>query len=94
MNQPFKPSAIVPILADVSVSITELKRNPAAVIAEARLHEVAVLSRNRPVAYLISPEVWEQLCDLVEDRVLAREARAELAEGSGEEIEVDLDRYV
>ena len=28
MNRPFKPEQIVPILADVGVSISELKRNP------------------------------------------------------------------
>ena len=79
MNQPFKPEPIVPILAEVGVSISDLKRNPAAVIAEARLRQVAVLSRNKPVAYMISPEVWEFLCDLHEDVQDAELVRERLA---------------
>ncbi|MEY4269411.1 MAG: hypothetical protein RLZZ58_627 [Pseudomonadota bacterium] len=67
MNQPFKPEAIIPILADVGVSISDLKKNPAAVISEARKRQVAILNRNRPVAYVISPEVWEHINDLFED---------------------------
>ena len=79
MNKPFKPEPIVPILAEVGVSISDLKRNPAAVIAEARLRQVAVLSRNKPVAYMISPEVWEFLCDLHEDVQDAELVRERLA---------------
>ena len=67
MNAPFKPEPIVPILANVGVSISDLKRNPAAAIDAARSQQVAILNRNKPVAYLIAPEVWEGLCDMVED---------------------------
>lgn len=67
MNKPFKPEPIVPILADVGVSITDLKRNPAAVIAAARERQVAILNRNKPVAYVISPEVWEAVLKMHED---------------------------
>lgn len=67
MSKPFKPERLEPPLADFGVSISDLKRNPAAVIAEARKHQVAILNRNKPVAYVISPEVWEFLCELLED---------------------------
>jgi antitoxin StbD len=67
MNKPFKPEPIVPILADVGVSISDLKRNPAAVIAAARKRQVAILNRNKPVAYVISPEVWEAVLEMHED---------------------------
>src|SRR5690606_39603867 len=67
MNKPFKPEPIVPILADVGVSISDLKRNPAAVIAAAREQQVAILNRNKPVAYVISPEAWEGILDGLEE---------------------------
>jgi antitoxin StbD len=94
MNKPFRPEPLVPILADVGVSISDLKRNPAAVIEAAKSQQVAILNRNRPVAYVISPEVWEYLCDVVEDRILAREVEEELNRIDGEEIEVDLGKYL
>jgi antitoxin StbD len=71
------------------VSISGLKRNPAAVIAEAQQRQVAILNRNRPVAYVIAPHVWEHLCDLVEDQKLAdlvEERQAEIEQA----IPVDL----
>jgi antitoxin StbD len=89
MNAPFKPEAIVPILADVGVSITDLKRNPAAVIAEAKARQVAILSRNKPVAYLVSPEVWEFLCELHDDARDADVVRERLAK-PGKRIRVEL----
>ena len=73
MNRPFKPEQIVPILADVGVSISELKRNPTAVIETARSQQVAILNRNKPVAYVVSPEVWDHILDVFEDNKLLRE---------------------
>ncbi len=67
MNKPFVPERLEPALAEFGVSISELKRNPAAVIAEARKHQVAITNRNKPVAYVISPEVWEAAIDLLEE---------------------------
>lgn len=79
MNAPFKPPAtkrsiIEDVLATATVSISDLKKNPAAVIAEAEHRQVAILNRNRPVAYVIAPHVWEYLCDMVADRRLEEEA--------------------
>jgi antitoxin StbD len=90
MNAPFKSDPVVPILADACVGISELKKNPAAVVAAARAQQVAILNRNKPVAYVISPEVWEYLCDLVDDMKLADLVEERLAEGD-EGVEVSLD---
>jgi antitoxin StbD len=90
MNRPFKPEPIVPILANVGVSISDLKRNPAAVVAAAKDQQVAVLNRNKPVAYVISPEVWEYLCDLHEDLLDGQLVRERLAE-MNEAVPVTLD---
>jgi antitoxin StbD len=95
MNAPVKidphtVTLVEPILADACVSISGLKKNPAAVIAAAKIQQVAILNRNRPVAYMISPEVWEYLTDLADDVKLADLAREEL-ERDEEGIEVSLD---
>lgn len=49
------------VLASRSVSITELKRSPSAVLEKAGAEPVAVLNHNRPAAYLLSPEVYESM---------------------------------
>ncbi|HCI15014.1 MAG TPA: prevent-host-death protein [Gallionellaceae bacterium] len=49
------------VLATRSVSITELKRSPSAVLEQAGAEPVAVLNHNRPAAYLLSPEVYESM---------------------------------
>jgi antitoxin StbD len=102
MNVPFKlpvtkRSIIEDVLATATVSISDLKKNPAAVVAEAELRQVAILNRNRPVAYVIAPHVWEYLCDLVTDQRLmdeAQEALADLESGDAETVEIDLDQYL
>jgi antitoxin StbD len=94
MNKPFVPERLEPALADFGVSISELKRNPTAVIAEARKHQVAITNRNRPVAYIVAPHVWEYLCDLVTEQRVVREAEEELADTESEGIEVNLDDYL
>lgn len=73
MNKPFTPSYIRPILADVGISISDLKKNPAAAIEAAADQQVAILSRNKPVAYMVSPEIWDHILDIFDDRKLARE---------------------
>lgn len=90
MNAPFKSDPVTLILADVCVGISELKKNPAAVIAAAKEQQVAILNRNKPVAYVISPAVWEHICDVFEDLKDGREAMQRLAEDD-EEIEVTLE---
>jgi antitoxin StbD len=64
-----------PLLANYGVSISELKKNPSAVIAEAEGGPVAILNRNVPAAYLVPPEAWEAMLDLIEDYELAQLVR-------------------
>ncbi len=94
MNALSKPPIIEEVLADACVSISNFKANPAGVIAEAQSRQVAILSRNKPVAYVIAPHVWEYLCDLVADQRLVREAEEALAEDDGKGIKVNLDDYL
>ncbi|MEP6483138.1 MAG: type II toxin-antitoxin system prevent-host-death family antitoxin [Rudaea sp.] len=64
------------ILSDASVSVSELKRNPSAVIDAAEGEPVAVLVHNRPSAYLIPAETYKRLLDRLEDLELAALVRA------------------
>jgi antitoxin StbD len=91
MNKPFKPTPVLPIMADVSVSISELKKNPAAVIAEARKRQVAITSRNRAVAYVVSPEVWDHILDVFDERALAREFGDQLDDALKDAVPVTFD---
>lgn len=55
------------IHSSLTISVTELKRNFASVLASAHKTPVAVLNHNRPVAYLLSARHYEQLLDALED---------------------------
>ncbi|WP_322010943.1 type II toxin-antitoxin system Phd/YefM family antitoxin [Paraburkholderia sp. J12] len=59
------------ILARASIGISELKVNPTATIEKAQ-GPVAVLNRNKPVAYLIPAAIWEAVCERIEDIELAK----------------------
>jgi antitoxin StbD len=70
-----------PILAPSSVGISELKANPNAVLDAADGMPVAVLNRNKPIAYLLSSDAWEAICDRLEDIELRQQAEARLNDG-------------
>ena len=53
--------------ADVAVSVTDLKRNPARIVEMAQSQAVAILNHNRVVGYVISPAVWEYVQELHDD---------------------------
>ncbi|RAU16444.1 antitoxin [Nitrincola tibetensis] len=60
------------VLADFSVSISELKKNPSALLSQASGSPIAVLNHNKPAAYLIPAETYEALMDMLEDYELAQ----------------------
>jgi len=71
------------VLADFSVSISELKKNPSALLSQASGSPIAVLNHNKPAAYLIPAETYEAIMDMVEDYELGKlveERRGERAE--------------
>jgi antitoxin StbD len=55
------------VLASCSVSISELKKNPSALIEQADGEPIAILNHNRPTAYLIPAETYEALLEKIED---------------------------
>jgi len=60
------------LYTNASVSISELKKNPTAVIDEADGFPVAVLNRNKPAAYLVPAAAFEALMEKLDDVELAR----------------------
>lgn len=60
-----------PILADVSAGISELKKNPMAVVEQGDGAPVAILNRNQPVFYAVPAQAFELLMDKLEDLELA-----------------------
>lgn len=62
---------IRPILADNSTSISELKKNPMAVVDQADGFPVAVLNRNQPAFYCVPADAYEAMMDKLEDIELA-----------------------
>lgn len=74
---------IRPILADNSTSISELKKNPMAVVEQGDGFPVAVLNRNQPAFYCIPADAYEIMMDKLEDielsaLVIAREDQPEI----------------
>lgn len=53
------------ILAEKSVNITELRKNPAKYFID---QPVAVLSNNRPAGYLLSASAFEALMDMLAEQ--------------------------
>ena len=78
------------ILADVAVSMSEFKKNPAAVLREANHRPVAVLNHNRAAFYMIEPRLFEAIMDEIADQEIYRKALSRLADKS-RAVEVDID---
>ena len=78
------------VLSSFSASISELKKNPTALLNEAEGSPIAILNHNIPAAYLIPAETYEWLMDKLEDAELAQIVADRMNE-KDEAIEVDLD---
>ncbi len=78
------------VLSSCSASISELKKNPTALLTEAEGAPIAILNHNVPVAYLIPAATYEWLMDRLEDVELAEVVRARVGEKAAA-IEVSLD---
>jgi antitoxin StbD len=77
-----------PILAPLTVSVTELKRNYSAILKQADDNPIAVLNHNRPEVYLLSAAHYARLMSYLED---LEDARLVHERGYGPFVEVTLD---
>ena len=78
------------VLANCSASISELKKNPSALIEESEGEPIAILNHNRPTAYLVPAETYEAIMERLEDYqlgLLVNERQNERIEA----VEVDID---
>ncbi|WP_416307364.1 type II toxin-antitoxin system Phd/YefM family antitoxin [Neptunicella sp. SCSIO 80796] len=78
------------ILADCSASISELKKNPTALLNEADGSAIAILNHNKPTAYLVPAETYEWMMDVLDDYELGKIVESRRADLS-DAIEVSLD---
>lgn len=61
-----------PILAPFSASISELKKNPTALLNQAQGEAIAILNHNLPTAYLVPADAYRQLIEKIEDYELGK----------------------
>ncbi len=55
------------IFSDYSVSISELKKNPSALLEQSHGAAIAVLNHNTPTAYLVPAETYENMMEMLSD---------------------------
>ena len=55
------------VLAEVTASVSELKRNPMGTVAAGDGAPVAILNRNEPAFYCIPAKAYEAMMDRLED---------------------------
>ena len=60
------------ILSEYTVSITELRKAPGELLKQAAGQTVAILSHNRPAGYIVSPEAYRTMLEVMEDRALGK----------------------
>ncbi|NIE76191.1 antitoxin [Pantoea sp. Tr-811] len=68
------------IFADVTVSVSELKKNPTAVMSDAAGMPVAVLNHNRVMGYMVPAELYEAMMERLDDLELSELAKARAGE--------------
>ena len=78
------------IFADLTVSMSEFKKNPAAILRQAGKRPVAVLNHNKAAFYLVEPALFEAMLEELQDQELRDKVMARLVERA-RAIEVDID---
>ena len=80
------------LLTDLTISMSDFKKNPSKVLREAKSQPVAVLNHNKAAFYMVNPELFEALIDEVEDAQLLPMLKARIANAAkGNYAEVDID---
>ena len=78
------------ILADMTISMSEFKKNPSSVLRQAQSRPVAVLNHNKAAFYMVEPRLFQAIMDELADRGLHRTVLSRLAERA-HAVEVDID---
>ena len=78
------------LLTDLTVSMSDFKKNPAKILREAGNKPVAVLNHNKAAFYMVEPSLYEALLESAYDRgieALVKNRRAQRDKA----VEVDID---
>jgi antitoxin StbD len=78
------------IFSDNTVSMSEFKKNPAAVLRDAKRRPVAVLNHNKAAFYMVEPALFEAILEELSDQALYRTVLSRMGERASA-IEVDID---
>lgn len=78
------------IFSDVTISMSEFKKNPAAVLRDAKSRPVAVLNHNKAAFYMIEPALFEALLEELSEQDLHRTVLSRMDERS-RAFDVDID---
>jgi len=78
------------IYSDITVSMSEFKKNPAAVLRDAKSRPVAVLNHNKAAFYMVDPALFEAMLEELSDQALYRTVLSRMGERASA-IEVDID---
>ena len=76
------------IEADMVVSVSDLKKSPANVIADSQGRPVAILNHNRVMAYMLEPKTYEALLERLDDQALIEIIKAR-ADEVGTLVDID-----
>lgn len=76
------------VLAEVTASVSELKKNPMGTVAAGEGFPVAILNRNEPAFYCVPAKAFEAMMERLEDIELNAMADARKGE---KRVRVDLD---
>lgn len=68
------------VLAEITASISELKKNPMGTVAAGEGFPVAILNRNEPAFYCVPARAFEAMVDRLEDIELNAVADARAGE--------------
>ena len=74
--------------AEMAVSVSDLKKNPTAIVDGSEGAAVAILNHNRIMAYMVPAHTYEAMMDALDDQRLVEIAEARASERG---MPVDLD---
>jgi len=78
------------LYTDMTVSMSEFKKNPAAVLRDAHSRPVAVLNHNKAAFYMVEPALFEAMLEALADQELHRKVLTRMGERA-QAVEVDID---
>ena len=66
--------------AEIAVSVSDLKKNPTAIVEGATGAPVAILNHNRVMAYMVPASTYEAMVDALDDQALLEIAKSRAGE--------------